>query len=133
LKIYGKEGVRLRLEAHADKMQYFLRPLGQPFLTLGQLCESAMIAPLGDVLRTAWGKVLIRESVNVEGLCSRDADLLRFGAYGGYWTDLNRDNPELFKKKRRRFLQLQNQHRTTDRHGMIHLLTTEKWQQLLAS
>lgn len=131
LKIYGKEGVRLRLEAHADKMQYFLRPMAQPVLTLQHLCEPAVLSQLGDSLLAAWDKVMIRESVEVEGLCRRDTDTLAFGVHPSYWTDLNRENRELFKKRRTRFLELQEMHRTTDRHATVHRMAGEKWRCLM--
>lgn len=131
LKIYGKEGARLRLEAHADRMQYFLRPLAQPALTLQHLCEPRVLSPLGDSLLAAWGKVMIRETVHAEGLCRRDKETLAFGAHPSYWTDLNRDNRELFKKRRKRFLELQKMHRTTDRHATVHRIAAEKWKCLI--
>lgn len=133
IKVYGKNAFRLRVEAHASKMQHLLKTTGQSLLTLSSLRETDVLNALGQNLLKTWDKVMVRESFDPSAMNSADADFLAFGSYSGFWMDLHRANPERLRKERKRFLALQENFKTTSRHSDVCRLACEKWQHLLMS
>jgi len=126
LKVYGKSKTRLRVETHVSRMQY-LQQISGNALTLDSIRNQSVLAGLGEKLLETWDKVLMREEVSLDGLKSREQNVLMMGRHPSFWIDLQKSNPDNYKKKRQRFLQLQQQHQTTTRKDDIARLTGEKW------
>lgn len=130
LKVYGKNKTHLRIETHVSRMQY-LQHLSGNVLTFDSIRNKNLLVGLGQKLVETWGKVFLREEVVAEGLRSREREVLLMGRHPGFWTELHKSNPNNYKKKRERFLQLQQQHQITTRKDDITRLTGEKWAAML--
>lgn len=130
LKVYGKSKTRLRIETHVSRMQYLQKTSGNT-LTFDSILNQSILAGLGEKLLETWDKVLLREEVDLDGLKSREQEVLTMGRFPGFWTDLQKSNSENYKKRRARFSQLQQLHQTTTRKDDIARLTGEKWAALL--
>ncbi len=130
LKVYGKSKTRLRVETHVSRMQY-LQQISGNALTLDSIRNQSVLAGLGEKLLETWDKVLMREEVSLDGLKSREQNVLMMGRHPSFWIDLQKSNPDNYKKKRKRFSELQQQYQTTTRKDDIARLTGEKWAALL--
>lgn len=127
LKIYGKTQTQLRLETHVKKMGF----LSSNPLSFESLTDKNVLVYLGNKLLETWEKVVIWEEVDIQGMLPMSKDMFTRGKYPGYWTDLHKTNPENFKKKRARFLELQQEHKLTSRKENVSRLAAEKWSDLL--
>ena len=84
-----------------------------------------------DSLLKTWEKALLWEEIVAGGFKPSAQEFITLGRYPSYWTDLQKSNPENFKKRRQRFLELQEQYKTTTRKEDITRLVREKWAALL--
>jgi len=131
LKLYGKNQTRLRLETQVKKMQFIQRITGGKALTFESFKDKEILERFGEMLVATWNKVLLWEEIATEGLKPNAQELLTLGRYPNYWTGLQKTNPENFKKRRKRFLRLQEQRKTTTRKEDVARLAGETWAALL--
>lgn len=131
LKVYGKNKTLLRVETQVKKMEFVQRITGNAPLTFESLTDKTVLEQFGDALLKTWEKVLLWEEIAAEGLKPQTQESITLGRYPSYWTDLQKSNPENFKKRRQRFLELQEQYKTTTRKQDITRLVGEKWAALL--
>ncbi|MBK8922656.1 MAG: hypothetical protein IPM81_14315 [Saprospirales bacterium] len=131
LKLYGKDLAQLRLEAQVKRMQVLQQISGADVLTLQSLTDLAILSQLGDRLFDVWGQVFLRKDVELEDLKPCEQRVLELGSHSGYWIQSHKAGPDTYRKRRKRFLELQERYKTTDRKGVVARLAREKWTALM--
>jgi len=131
LKVYGKNKTLLRLETQVKRMQFMNAITGGTTLTFDCLRDKMILGGLGKMLLHTWDKVMVWEEIALAELKDKEREVLLFGRYPSFWTDLQKANPENFKKKTTRFLDLQSQYKTTSRKEEVARLAGVKFANLL--
>lgn len=135
LKIYDK-GVQyesktslkniLRIEIKVKKMEYF-NAKKIKICTLSDLLSSTEVIKLGDLLIKAYKNLLIYDKrIEIKNLKEREKEILLKGSSPKYWTELIKENPNNYQKKRQVFRMLVSKHSKTNLQKIVFDLIEKK-------
>ena len=135
VKIYNKglqydrpENI-LRFELKILKMEQLK---GTGLNTLEDITKPEILTALGKELRENFAEILFYGlDINLNNLNTRDRLVLSEGRNAQYWTDLKKENRNVYKKRRERFIALVQKHSSFNISEMIGQKILEKWIELL--
>lgn len=136
LKIYDKglqyeQGNNLfRFEIKAKRMEY-LNAKGVNINSFADLLNTTETKKLIDLLLKAFNELLIYDNtINLKLLNQRDKESLLNGRNPKYWSELNQQNTDTFKNRRKRFRELVKKHGKMNYQNRVYELLKIKLSQL---
>jgi hypothetical protein len=136
LKIYDK-GLQkclnknlLRFEIKVKTM-HFLRAKKIPIYDSADLLSPAIHKKLGKLLIDFWRQLIICDlSINIQDAKPREQTILKDGQNPKYWPELQKTNPELYKKRLKRFRVLSLKYGKANPQRTVLNLVENKWKEL---
>ena len=137
VKIYNK-GLQfdrpekiLRFELKVLKMEQIR---GTGLNTLADILEPEILTALGQELRENFNEILFYGlEIDLNRLNTRERLVLSEGRNAQYWTDLKKENRNVYKKRRERFISLVAKYSSFNIPDMIGKKVSEKWVELQGS
>ncbi|HRP39296.1 MAG TPA: hypothetical protein PLM55_06400 [Chitinophagales bacterium] len=121
-KQYRKHLNCLRFEVRVEKMR-FLENAG--LRTLSDLCKPKVQIQLGTILDEVFAELIIRESVNISNLTSREQRIYLQCTNPKEWE---RFSAKKRCKRKKQFNDIQNRYATTRHKETVTILIKEKWE-----
>ncbi len=120
-----------RYENKATKME---RLKGIGIFTLNDLLNKDKLLQLGELLQADFDDLVFSDNtIPQDQLTPSERLILANGRNPLYWEQLNKDNPNYFPKKLKRFRELVMKYGTRNYTDNLKQLISEKWNELLTS
>jgi hypothetical protein len=128
-KQYKQPGNLIRIEIKVKRMNY-LRTKGIHVKQYKDLLNPAVYSQLKNLLLETIDELLIHDEVDILNVAKKSQELIERGKDPLYWIESKKENHERFKKRRKRFNQLMQEHGKNDIKTTLKQRIIEKFKKI---